>query len=1186
MAILEQLFTWTLRASWHASILVVVVILIQKLFRKQLTATWRHALWFAVLIRLATPFMPSSPLSALNLAPNTPPIKLSKSYARLPVQPSFSQKTTTSTFITNSQDLSPNPEPPQRVPPTPNPSHPSAYSDLSIFEVLSITWLSIAILLLIRVTVQNRRFAKGLSQHSATQLSRLDLPLQKAKRTLGLNQCQLQLLISQQVKSPCIFGLNRPTLVIPSGLDKGLSATELECVFLHELAHLKRHDILFSWIMCLLKCLHWFNPIVWFAMNRISADRELATDATVLKHANEDQSHCYGELILKLLEQWRRPATRPAGVVGIVESKRSLSNRIRAIARYSSSHRTPALGIAIATGLILMFMLEAAPPSTPQIEETTSITVTVMADQSDTPIANSRVEVRSYLWNSETKRWDVEIQAAKSAVSNGQGQAMIDGILSHVGRYKISASHPDHLPHLIIIDTSLAPLPAEADIYLLKAKTIGGFVTDPSGQPIQNVAIEISYPRPEIKVSSESSNSKPRTDQNGYWSFEGVSEDVHEVFIHFHHPQYALPPTLVTNGTGRSIRYIRYKQTSMDHLRNRDDHTILNRGTQFQGRVLDAMGEPIANAKIRIYGNHKGKPIETNEDGLFISNDTFVGELKGTITASGQAPEIFVVQVGKDSGSRDFRLSTGQQVHLKFVTPKGTPLEGVRILPQVSMGEPITPLAQDGKSDKQGLYQWNEAPKEPVTFSIRKEDYYRLKVTAIPSREETTVITMYKKPTVILEVKDQNGQPIPAFSVQQGRPNEFLNSWSKRDSWTGSKGRITIGDYLPQWIDPGFIPSYIYRVDAKGFHSQTTRIVTAEEENVILQLQLKPAPEYRRRLELQSGEALPGKRLYLLAPNNGYSVSEDSLALEAGNDEPILTDQNGEFETPNRNKEHFLLGLLPEGFFLESVDNRSTYKLTPWGSLRGTWREDGQPIEGLEIGFTLRQRAGENSPHLQFVKRVTTDRNGEFVFNKVPARKIDLLHVVSSGGNKDTDSYMAPFGGTTSFRFEKSVEINTGQETFVNLDHPTLRTIRGEIEFPEELRSNIERGSLPGMLEKDGLKLPIPATFQDKPMEMREWYIQWTKTVEGQQYLDNRRISTCLNLEENGTFSTHSIAPGKYRLSFTFREKTPSFRAPRPSSTIAQVMHYFEVTASSPKEIDLGTLKAVKPIQAVQGQLP
>ena len=59
----------------------------------------------------------------------------------------------------------------------------------------------------------------------------------------------------------------------------------------------------------------------------------------------------------------------------------------------------------------------------------------------------------------------------------------------HAGRYKITATHPDYAPNSINIDTTEASLPPEADIYLQKDNTIGGFVTDPSGQAIQNVTV-------------------------------------------------------------------------------------------------------------------------------------------------------------------------------------------------------------------------------------------------------------------------------------------------------------------------------------------------------------------------------------------------------------------------------------------------------------------------------------------------------------------------------------------------------------------------------------------------------------------------------------------------------------------------------------------------------------------------
>ena len=61
-------FTWLLRASWQASILVVVLLVVQWMFQKKLSPRWRYTLWFLVLIRLALPAAPLSALSLFNYA--------------------------------------------------------------------------------------------------------------------------------------------------------------------------------------------------------------------------------------------------------------------------------------------------------------------------------------------------------------------------------------------------------------------------------------------------------------------------------------------------------------------------------------------------------------------------------------------------------------------------------------------------------------------------------------------------------------------------------------------------------------------------------------------------------------------------------------------------------------------------------------------------------------------------------------------------------------------------------------------------------------------------------------------------------------------------------------------------------------------------------------------------------------
>ena len=54
------------RASWQASVLVLIVVLFQLLLARRLTPLWRHALWLLVVARLLLPVTPSSPWSLYN----------------------------------------------------------------------------------------------------------------------------------------------------------------------------------------------------------------------------------------------------------------------------------------------------------------------------------------------------------------------------------------------------------------------------------------------------------------------------------------------------------------------------------------------------------------------------------------------------------------------------------------------------------------------------------------------------------------------------------------------------------------------------------------------------------------------------------------------------------------------------------------------------------------------------------------------------------------------------------------------------------------------------------------------------------------------------------------------------------------------------------------------------------------
>src|SRR4051794_10312810 len=63
---LSPFLTWLLRASWQASVVVVLVLIVQWIFRNSLSAKWRHRLWLLVLLRLVWPVTLPSTYSIFN----------------------------------------------------------------------------------------------------------------------------------------------------------------------------------------------------------------------------------------------------------------------------------------------------------------------------------------------------------------------------------------------------------------------------------------------------------------------------------------------------------------------------------------------------------------------------------------------------------------------------------------------------------------------------------------------------------------------------------------------------------------------------------------------------------------------------------------------------------------------------------------------------------------------------------------------------------------------------------------------------------------------------------------------------------------------------------------------------------------------------------------------------------------
>jgi hypothetical protein len=170
----------------------------------------------------------------------------------------------------------------------------------------------------------------------------------------------LRVLETDELRSPAVFGLWRPAVLLPRNWREQFTAGELGCVMAHELGHIRRWDLWWRWAFLLAKAAHWFNPLVWVAARCSSRDQELACDEWVTARHAFAAPELYGETLLKVAGLLSRAGAASLAQVAMAETKADLAVRIRQIALQAHPKRY-ALPVALALVVLGNGVLGPAP---------------------------------------------------------------------------------------------------------------------------------------------------------------------------------------------------------------------------------------------------------------------------------------------------------------------------------------------------------------------------------------------------------------------------------------------------------------------------------------------------------------------------------------------------------------------------------------------------------------------------------------------------------------------------------------------------------------------------------------------------------------------------------------------------------------------------------------------------------
>ncbi len=396
---LDAAFRWTCATTLAATALIALVLIAQAIFGRVLPARWRYALGLLVLLRLVLPAAPSSSLSIFNLASRfTAPREsgvapasrgfFSASRRKVPL-PDEEAPAAPSAPTATPLSSAPTPvaftEPPNAdsgvAPasrgslPASSPEAPGATTDrarphFTLRASAKYLWLLGSAAILFTVARRHRKFSASLRSWEPVREPRVLELLESCQSMLGLRR-RVIVLAAESLNTPALFGLLRPRLLVPVEMLHHLDDRELRHIFLHELVHLRRGDLLVNWAMIALRALHWFNPAVWLAFRRLRADQELACDAAVLAHLDSGEQLQYGNTLVKLLADFSASGLCP-GVVPFATNKQIIKHRIKSIAAFKPAGRLAAIfsTLLVAALACVTFTRAAVSPQAPASQAT------------------------------------------------------------------------------------------------------------------------------------------------------------------------------------------------------------------------------------------------------------------------------------------------------------------------------------------------------------------------------------------------------------------------------------------------------------------------------------------------------------------------------------------------------------------------------------------------------------------------------------------------------------------------------------------------------------------------------------------------------------------------------------------------------------------------------------------------
>ena len=220
----------------------------------------------------------------------------------------------------------------------------SAETHNELYCALTLTWLLGFVFFVVRWARGSLHLAWAVKISHGLVSSRETEILKRVRSWLLLKQ-DVDILISARVTEAGLWGIWRPTVLLPEEAACRLSDEELEAVLLHELLHVERRDNLAVILQKAITALLWFYPPAWLIDRKLFEERERACDEEVVRLKKSPETYVSG--ILKVARACVEQRLVGTSSIGGASLKRRMKHLLSAAAprRLGTPERVLIIGL-------------------------------------------------------------------------------------------------------------------------------------------------------------------------------------------------------------------------------------------------------------------------------------------------------------------------------------------------------------------------------------------------------------------------------------------------------------------------------------------------------------------------------------------------------------------------------------------------------------------------------------------------------------------------------------------------------------------------------------------------------------------------------------------------------------------------------------------------------------------------